>query len=123
MYYSARDWQNEYTDDKGRKRTDSAGVYAHIGVAVLSMESTEAVTVRERSSTNPDIARRPLDPKDLSAFQRPVAGVLGTNPPQPKKTEPGTQVTGKSARNGGQPRNVVRDSVVLDDTVAAGRTN
>ena len=35
MYYSARDWQNEYIDNKGRTRTDSAGVYGHIGVAVL----------------------------------------------------------------------------------------
>ncbi len=41
MYYSARDWQNEYTDNQGRTRTDSAGVYAHIGVAELSTESTE----------------------------------------------------------------------------------
>ena len=41
MYYSARDWQDEYTDGKGRKRTDSAGVYAHIGVAELSTKSTE----------------------------------------------------------------------------------
>jgi len=34
LYYSARDWENEYTDSEGQKRRDGAGVYAHIGLAV-----------------------------------------------------------------------------------------
>lgn len=36
LYYSARDWQNEYTDGEGRRRRDGSGVYAHIGVAVIA---------------------------------------------------------------------------------------
>ena len=35
LYYSARDWQNEYIDGQGRKRRDGSGVYSHIGVAEL----------------------------------------------------------------------------------------
>ena len=35
LYYSARDWQNEYVDAQGRKRRDGSGVYADIGVAEL----------------------------------------------------------------------------------------
>jgi hypothetical protein len=35
LYYSARDLQNEYRDGQGKLRRDSAGVYAHIGVAEL----------------------------------------------------------------------------------------
>lgn len=35
LYYSARNWQNEYTDSKGRRRRDGAGVYADIGVAEI----------------------------------------------------------------------------------------
>ena len=35
LYYSARDWKATYTDSLGRKRKDGAGIYAHIGVAVL----------------------------------------------------------------------------------------
>lgn len=35
LYYSARDWQNEYIDGAGKKRRDGSGVYSHIGVAVI----------------------------------------------------------------------------------------
>jgi len=35
LYYSARDWKTTYTDNKGRKGKDGAGIYAHIGVAVM----------------------------------------------------------------------------------------
>ena len=35
LYYSARDWKNEYVDNQGRQRTDKDGIYAHIGVAVM----------------------------------------------------------------------------------------
>ena len=35
LYYSARDWKNDYVDNQGRNRTDQHGVYAHIGVASL----------------------------------------------------------------------------------------
>ena len=35
LYYSARDWNNDYIDNQGRNRTDKDGVYAHIGVALL----------------------------------------------------------------------------------------
>lgn len=38
LFYSARDRQNGFTDSKGRKRRDGAGVYSHIGVAELKME-------------------------------------------------------------------------------------
>lgn len=38
LYYSARDWQNEFVDSQGRKRRDGAGVYSHIGVAELTTE-------------------------------------------------------------------------------------
>lgn len=40
LFYSARDWQNEFTDSKGRKRRDGAGVYSHIGVAEMKTERT-----------------------------------------------------------------------------------
>ena len=35
LYYSARDWKTEYIDAQGRKRTDKASPYAHIGVAEI----------------------------------------------------------------------------------------
>ena len=35
LYYSARDWKNEYVDNQGRQRTDKDGIYAHIGVATI----------------------------------------------------------------------------------------
>lgn len=35
LYYSARDLKDAYVDGQGRKRKDGAGVYAHIGVALL----------------------------------------------------------------------------------------
>jgi hypothetical protein len=35
LYYSARDWRNEYIDNQARERTDEDGIYAHIGVAVM----------------------------------------------------------------------------------------
>ena len=35
LYYSARDWQTEYIDGRGRKRRDGSSPYAHIGVAVI----------------------------------------------------------------------------------------
>lgn len=35
MYYSARDWKTEYTDNQGRKRRDGSSPYAHIGLATL----------------------------------------------------------------------------------------
>ncbi|MEO2018778.1 MAG: hypothetical protein ABGZ53_30900 [Fuerstiella sp.] len=38
LYYSARDWQTEYTDGSGRKRRDGSGVYSHIGVAELLLK-------------------------------------------------------------------------------------
>lgn len=38
MFYSARDWQNEFVDGKGQKRRDGAGVYSHIGVAELTSD-------------------------------------------------------------------------------------
>jgi predicted GH43/DUF377 family glycosyl hydrolase len=41
LYYSARDLQNEYIDGQGRKRKDGAGVYAHIGVAVIMKVSSK----------------------------------------------------------------------------------
>ncbi len=41
LYYSARDWQNEYIDGEGRKRKDGSGVYAHIGVAVITKAAIE----------------------------------------------------------------------------------
>ena len=34
LYYSARDWSNDYVAGDGSKRSDAAGVYRHIGVAV-----------------------------------------------------------------------------------------
>jgi len=37
LYYSARDWVNEYIDSQGRKRRDNSGVYSHIGVAEWQM--------------------------------------------------------------------------------------
>ena len=39
MYYSARDWKTEYLDNLGRTQRDSAGVYAHIGVAELPISA------------------------------------------------------------------------------------
>ena len=33
LYYSARDWSNEYIAGDGSRRSDGAGVYRHIGVA------------------------------------------------------------------------------------------
>ncbi|MHC4875187.1 MAG: glycoside hydrolase family protein [Planctomycetota bacterium] len=38
LFYSARDWQNDFVDSQGRKRRDGAGVYSHIGVAELTIE-------------------------------------------------------------------------------------
>lgn len=38
LYYSARDWRNEYMDGQGRKRRDGSGVYSHIGAAELLWE-------------------------------------------------------------------------------------
>ena len=35
LFYSARDWNNEYVDAEGRTRRDGAGVYADIGMAEL----------------------------------------------------------------------------------------
>ena len=35
LYYSARDWNTQYTDAQGRKRTDKSSPYAHIGVAEI----------------------------------------------------------------------------------------
>ena len=35
LYYSARDWKTGYIDARGRKRTDKASPYAHIGVAEI----------------------------------------------------------------------------------------
>ena len=37
LYYSARDWNNEYTDPQGRTRRDGSGVYAEIGVAEMAI--------------------------------------------------------------------------------------
>jgi predicted GH43/DUF377 family glycosyl hydrolase len=39
MYYSARDWEREYTDSTGKKRRDGASVYANIGVAILNLDA------------------------------------------------------------------------------------
>ena len=35
MYYSARDWKNTYTRPDGTQGRDNAGVYGHIGLAIL----------------------------------------------------------------------------------------
>ena len=35
LYYSARDWKNDYIDSQGQQRTDKDGIYAHIGVAEI----------------------------------------------------------------------------------------
>lgn len=36
LYYSARDWNNEYVRPDGTKGHDNSGVYAHVGVATLA---------------------------------------------------------------------------------------
>lgn len=38
LYYSARDEKSTYVDDKGRTRRDGAGIYAHVGVAVIPIK-------------------------------------------------------------------------------------
>jgi hypothetical protein len=38
MYYSARDWNNQYTRPDGTHGQDGSGVYAHIGVATLERQ-------------------------------------------------------------------------------------
>ena len=35
LYYSARDWKNDYVDGQGKTRRDGSGVYATIGVAEI----------------------------------------------------------------------------------------
>ena len=34
LVYSARDWKTTYTDNRGRKGKDGAGVYSRLGAAV-----------------------------------------------------------------------------------------
>ena len=36
LYYSARDWNMEYTDSQGRTKKDGSSPYSHIGVAVIA---------------------------------------------------------------------------------------
>lgn len=36
LYYSARDWNNDYIDNQGQQRTDKDGIYAHIGLAQIN---------------------------------------------------------------------------------------
>lgn len=38
LYYSARDWKEDYIDTQGRKRRDYASPYVHIGVAMILKE-------------------------------------------------------------------------------------
>ena len=40
LYYSARDMKTTYIDGQGRRQKDGAGVYAHIGVAVMRKPAT-----------------------------------------------------------------------------------
>lgn len=40
LYYSSRDWVTEFIDSHGKKRRDGAGIYAHIGVAELTLPGT-----------------------------------------------------------------------------------
>jgi hypothetical protein len=37
LYYSARDWRNDYIDSAGRRRRDGAGVYSHIGLGTMNI--------------------------------------------------------------------------------------
>lgn len=37
LYYSARDWKNEYVRPDGTRGRDGSGVYAHIGLATLPL--------------------------------------------------------------------------------------